>query len=345
VNIDNTTAHSDYVPVAVVTRAGLVESTHHGVAVAAHASGGIIAAWGNPAHLTFPRSSLKPFQAIGLVETGAADALGLGTEELALACASHRGEQIHDSRVRAWLNRLALDESALVCGPDYPTDEASAHEHIRAGHGKSRVWHNCSGKHCGFLTFARRLGAPQQGYDDPAHACQRYYVEALSEFLRFSADDLTWGADGCALPAPAMRMSAAALALARLAARETPSPTRKAAIQRLLDAMRAHPRLVSGTGTINEFMIAATDGEVLVKTGAEGYIVAVAPGRGLGLAVKVADGTSRARVAVLIEALRQLGVLSDGVAEDLAAQAVPPVCNSVGDVVGAVRVCLGPAQR
>ncbi len=326
-------------------RAGLVESTHHGVAVAAHASGEILAAWGDPHHVTFPRSSLKPFQAIGLVETGAADALGLGTEALALSCASHRGEHLHDSRVRTWLERLSLDETALVCGPDYPTDEASAHDHIRAGRGKSRIWHNCSGKHCGFLSFARHIDAPLAGYDDPTHPCQRHYVEALSEFLGFSADDLTWGLDGCALPAPAMRMSDAAQALARLAARDTPSATRKAAIARLLDAMRAHPRLVSGTGTINEMMIAATDGEVLVKTGAEGFIVAMAPARGLGLAVKVADGASRARVAVLIEALRQLGVLSDSVAAQLTAQAVAPIRNSVGTVVGEIRVCLGPPQR
>jgi L-asparaginase II len=345
VNIDRTFVQTDYVPVAVVTRAGVAESLHHGVAVAADASGDIIASWGNPDHITFPRSSLKLFQAVGLVETGAADAFALGSEHLAMACASHRGEPIHDAVVGRWLSRLAVSEHALVCGPDYPTHEPSAYAHIRAGRSKSRLWHNCSGKHCGFLTLARHLGAPQPGYDDPGHACQKYYIEVLSEFLGYPADDLSWGIDGCALPAPAMRMSDAALSLARYAACATPSPVRKAAIERLIAAMRAHPRLVSGTSTINEFIISATNGDVLVKTGAEGFIVAIAPARGLSLAVKVADGTSRARVAVLIEALRQLGLLTDSAAEQLTATTVPPVLSSLGKPVGDIQVCLGAPQR
>jgi len=167
-----------FVPMAEIRRGGILESLHHGAAVVADADGRVLQAWGDPAFVTFPRSSLKPFQAIPLVETGAADAAGLTEEHLALACASHNAEEFQVALVRGWLERLGLTESALVCGPDLPRAQADQAKVWRGGGDRSRIFHNCSGKHCGFLTLTKHLGA-SPAYADPAHPAQRMYLEAF----------------------------------------------------------------------------------------------------------------------------------------------------------------------
>src|SRR5258705_2857857 len=126
-----------------VWRGELVESVHHGVAAVANAAGEIVAGWGDTSLVTYPRSALKPIQAVALVETGAYQALGLTTKHLALACASHRGEPIHTELVSAWLKDLGLAPSALACGTDHPADAASAKAAIREGHPVQPRYHNC----------------------------------------------------------------------------------------------------------------------------------------------------------------------------------------------------------
>lgn len=333
-----------FVPFAEGTRGGQTESIHYGVAVAADAAGGLVAAWGDPDFVTYPRSALKPFQALDLVESGAADAMGLEDRHLALACASHRGEAIHDALIRSWLKALSVGEDALACGPDYPRHEPTAHGHIRAGRPKSRIWHNCSGKHCGFLTLARHIGADIAGYEKREHLCQQRYFDILSDFIGADARAQLWGIDGCTLPAPAISMAVMAAAVARFASGSAASSARKAAIERLLSAMRAHPQLVSGSGAINGALLEASAGRVIVKTGAEGFLIAMVPDLGLGIALKVADGASRPRNAVLIEILRQLGVLDGDAARAVSTLMVAPILDSVARPVGELRVRLPAAK-
>jgi L-asparaginase II len=320
-----------------------VESVHFGAAAVANAEGEVIYGWGDTSLVTFPRSSLKPIQAIALVETGAADALRLAPEYLALACASHRGEPMHTGRVAAWLDQLGLDEAALACGPDFPASQAAAASLIRAGAEPSRVFHNCSGKHCGFLSVAAQMGWPAEGYSDPAHPTQQLYLDVFSDLLRADARALPLGVDGCTLPTPALSLADMARTMARYAAARTAARGRAAAIRRLQDAMRAHPELVSGTGEANVRIADATAGRVVMKGGAEGYLAVFVPDQGIGVALKIADGNSRARVVALLAVLRELKLLSASEAAALAALAEVPVRDSTGKAVGRIRAGTPPA--
>jgi L-asparaginase II len=323
-------------------RGPAVESVHHGVAVVADAAGRVLHAWGDPGFVTFPRSALKPFQAIGLVESSAADALGLTEEHLALACASHHAEDFQVALVRDWLRRLDLAESALVCGPDLPRGEEDQAAWLRGSGGRSRVFHNCSGKHCGFLSVARRLGVPVAGYDEAAHPAQRLYLDAFSELLGRDAADLPRGVDGCGLPALALPVADMARAAARHAAVAAASEARRDAIRRIHAAMRAHPDHLSGRDQPTGRVIRATQGRVLVKGGAEGFVLAFVPEAGLGIAVKIADGASRAKMGVLAAILGHLGLLDAAAAEALIAKVELAIRDSNGRPVGCVAITLPP---
>jgi L-asparaginase II len=323
-------------------RGGVVESVHHGVVVVADADGRLVAAWGDADLVTFPRSSLKPIQAVGLVESGAFDALGLAEAHLAIACASHRAEPEQVALVAGWLQRLGLPEDALRCGPDLPLDGHAAEAHLRAGGARSRVFHNCSGKHCGFLTLARHKGWDLGSYADPAHPGQRLYRDALSELLGRDAGALPAGIDGCALPALALSVADAARVFARFAAARVAGEGRRAAIRRIQAAMRNRPDLLSGRGQPTEAIVRRTEGRVILKNGAEGFLVAMAPDEGLAIALKIADGASRGRMLVLVEALLAAGLVTDADAEALRARLAVPIKSSVGDKVGHVRACSLP---
>lgn len=327
-----------FVPLAEIHRGGILESLHHGVAVVADAQGRTLLSWGDPSFVTFPRSSLKPFQAIPLVESGAADAAGLTEEHLALACASHSAEDFQVALVRGWLDRLGLGESALVCGPDMPRAQADQAAVWRAGGDRSRVFHNCSGKHCGFLTLARHIGAPVAGYDNPAHPAQRLYLEAFSDLLGEDAAALPRGVDGCGLPALALPMDRMARAAARWAAAKVATEARRTAIHRLQSAIRAFPDHLSGRGSATGQIVRATQGRVLLKGGAEGYVVGFVPERGLGIAVKLADGAARAKMGVFAAILGRLGLVE--AADSLAAAVEGEIRDSNGQPVGAIRVAL-----
>lgn len=327
-----------FVPLAEIRRGGIVESIHHGIAVVADAEGRILQAWGDPAFVTFPRSSLKPFQAIPLVETGAADAAGLTEEHLALACASHSAEDFQVALVRGWLERLGLSENALVCGPDMPRSQADQAAIWRAGGDRSRIFHNCSGKHCGFLTLTKHIGAPVAGYGDPAHPAQRLYLEAFSELLGEDAARLPRGVDGCGLPALALPMQTMAKAAARWAAAKVATESRRTAIRRLQSAIRAYPDHLSGRGSATGKIVRATQGQVLLKGGAEGFVVGFVPEQGLGIAVKLADGAARAKMGVFAALLGRLG-LTDA-ADALAVAVEGEIRDSNGGIVGDTRVTL-----
>jgi L-asparaginase II len=320
------------IPLVEVRRGGVTESLHHGVAVVADADGRLLHAWGDPDLVTFPRSSLKPFQALSLVESGAADALD--SAHLALACASHRAEPFQVRMVENWLARMGRPESALVCGPALPMGESDLADAIHSG-GKRRAFHNCSGKHCGFLAAAGAFGTPD-GYERPDHPAQRHWLAALSELIGHDATALPRGTDGCGLPALAMSMGDAARAAARYAALAVKDPKREAAIRRLLAALREHPDHVSGRNRPTSKIVAATEGCIVLKEGAEGFVIGFVPEKGLGLAVKLLDGASRGKMAVFATLLGRLGLLPTDRAAELARAVEAPVLDSNHRIVGEV---------
>ncbi len=328
-----------------VWRGPLVESVHLGMAAVANARGEIVEGWGDTDLLTYPRSALKPVQAIALVETGADKAFGLTQRHLAIACASHRGEPFHSALVTSWLAGLGLDQSALACGADHPADEETAAAAVRDGHPEQRIYHNCSGKHCGFLTVACHRGWPVKGYDRLDHPTQQLYLDALSELSGSDACALPFGIDGCTLPAAAMSVGSFAVMMARFAASCVASPRRRSAILAIHEAMRAHPEYLSGTDQPDVQLIRATQGRIVMKTGAEGFLMAYVPGEGLGVALKIADGQARARVPAMIALLSAVGLLDASEQRELAHLAKPAVLDSGGAVVGRISACVLEASH
>ncbi|MGH6717678.1 MAG: asparaginase, partial [Alphaproteobacteria bacterium] len=185
---------------AETTRGGRVESHHRGRVVVVAAGGAPVAALGDVDEPVFPRSAIKFIQALPLVETGAADDHGVTPAELALACASHSGEPLHTMAVEAWLARLGLGEADLECGPHEPVHSATAAELSRAGRVPDRRHNNCSGKHTGFLTVARRLGVPTAGYSRSEHPVQRRVAAAIRDLTDCDPDAAPVGIDGCGVP-------------------------------------------------------------------------------------------------------------------------------------------------
>ncbi len=320
-----------------VTRNGTVESQHFGAAVVCDFKGNVVESWGDIEKLIFPRSALKPMLAIHLIESGASEKYALNDAELSLACSSHQGEEIHQSLVKSWLDRLGLSEDHLACGAVLPEHTESAHQLLASGQQGCRIHHNCSGKHTGFLTTALHLGIPIDNYHQLDHPLQQLSLEILSDLANIDLKQYPIGIDGCGLPAPTMPLLQLGHAMARFAKPVDLSESRAKAIYRLHEAITNEPLYVAGSGTVVSELNDITKGAVLAKTGAEGIVTAALPEQGLGIAVKIADGSTRARSVALLAILDQLGLLTDEQKNKLQAHISPTLFNSTGLVVGEIR--------
>ncbi len=305
------------VELAELWRGDLLESVHSGHAVVCDASGQVVHAWGDTDAVIYPRSSCKMIQALPLVESGAAQAAGLGAEHLALACASHGGAAIHTERVATWLAELGLGDGDLRCGSHMPSDRPTAEAMLRAGEEPCQVHNNCSGKHAGFLTLSRHLRAGPE-YVEIDHPVQRAARAAFEEVT--SGGSPGWGVDGCSAPNFATTVAGLARAMAAFASAQSRTGARAQAQARLVAAMTAHPELVAGERRACTELMRAARGRAALKTGAEGVYVGILPELGLGVALKIVDGATRASEAVIAALLLRLGVVADGdpVAERLA---------------------------
>ena len=329
-------------PIAVeVTRGDTVESRHRACAVVPDASGTIVARWGDVEAPVFPRSAIKPIQALPLVETGAAERFGLSDAELALACASHAAEPMHIAVVGPWLARIGLGEADLECGVHLPSSEAAAIALLQGGGAQSQLHNNCSGKHTGFLTTAVHKGERPVGYIHLDHPVQQRVTRAIGEMAGVDMARAPVGIDGCSIPTLAIPLAALATAFARFADPSGLAPERAAAIQRIRAAMVARPEMISGTGRLCTRLVAASGGRIIAKTGAEGVYAAALPEAGLGVAVKADDGAHRAAEVTLIAVLRHLGALDDDLAAELAGFAEAPLVNRAGRHIGVVRTVPG----
>lgn len=314
-----------------LTRGELVESVHRGSAAVVGVDGRVVMALGDLRTPVYPRSSLKPIQALPLIESGAADAFGLGDEEIALACASHSGEPMHTARVASWLARIGCGESDLACGAHRPRYEPVAEEMIRNGEAPTRIHNNCSGKHAGFLSVARHWDIATEGYERHDHPVQRAVARTLGELAGVEGE-LPWGIDGCAAPNFALPLAALASAFARMANPGGLSTQRALACRRIVGAMIAYPELVSGTGRTCAILMRSAQGRAAVKIGAEGFYAAMIPELGLGVALKIDDGAGRAAETAMAAILDKLGVLGNDDAASALLRA--PILNTRGAVVG-----------
>ena len=316
-----------------VWRGDLMECVHQGHVVVAGADGEIVQSWGDPAAVIYPRSAFKMIQALPLIESGAADAVGLRVDQLALACASHQGAAIHTDRVQAWLAGLGLTDADFRCGPQAPNDVPARDRLIKTDKSPCQYHNNCSGKHSGFLTLNQHLGGGAE-YIDIDHPVQKAVMAAFEEVT--GEDSPCYGIDGCSAPSHATSVHGLARAMAQFATAQDRSDIRADAQQRLVAAMAAFPELVSGEGQACTELMRACGGRVALKGGADGAYVAILPEQRLGIALKIVDGGERAKEAAIAAVLIKLGVLDP--AHPAALRRVNTVMrNWRGVVVGSVK--------
>ncbi|MGH7534885.1 MAG: asparaginase, partial [Gemmatimonadales bacterium] len=298
----------------------------------------LVASAGRPELVAFWRSAAKPFQAIPLIEDGAAERWNLTDPEVALSCASHSSEPVHLELVEAMLRKIGCEERDLACGAHQPLSAAVAEQVARSGIALSPKWSNCSGSHAGMLALARHRGWPTAGYERAGHPVQERVLDEVARWTGTPRDAIGLGVDGCATLSFALSLRAMATAYARLAG------SGGSTARRVRDAMFAHPTLVAGTDRVCTDLIAAFPGRILAKVGADGIYGAALPEAGLGLALKVEDGDTRSASVALLEVLRLMAARGGLPAAptawpaSVARHREPPTVNTRGAVTGVLRV-------
>jgi L-asparaginase II len=292
-------------PVLVeVTRGGHVESVHRGAVAVVDPSGTVVFGVGDIDAAVFPRSAVKPLQALPLVDSGAADQLGLTAAEIAFACSSHSGEPEHAATALSILRKARRDVGALECGVHWPWSQTATLALASSGGTATALHNNCSGKHAGFICVATASGQDPVGYVRPEHPTMRRVTAALSEVTGATLDERNRATDGCSIPTFAIPLRALALGFARFGSGLGLSPDRAAAALRIRAAIAANPFMIGGTGRFDTEVMSAFGTRVLAKTGAEGVYGVALPDQGLGIAIKCDDGAGRAAelvTACLIE--------------------------------------------
>jgi L-asparaginase len=278
-------------------REGIQESTHHVHAVVCDDRGRVLMGAGDTDLITFPRSALKPFQALCVTTTGAIERFGLSDRDLAIICASHQGSPAQARQVFNILWRADIEPSALQC----PTPAGA----------NSPLQYNCSGKHAGMLAAAKQMSVPLATYLHRSHPVQQLILDKIADLLKMPAAEFIGARDDCGAPIYQMELRQMAQLYAIMAAGSSLD------LERIVRAMTLHPEMVSGPGNFDTEIMRLTQGEVVSKSGAEGIQCICRVREGVGIALKVVDGSQRAKYAAAIHALKQMGWLSGGAIESL----------------------------
>ena len=325
-------------PVVVeATRGKAIESAHRGAGAVVDADGRLVMAFGDAERAVYPRSAIKALQALPLIESGAADRLGLTDKEIALACASHSGGDEHVATARAMLAKAGRDEEVLECGVHWPLGEDEARALARSGRTPSALHNNCSGKHAGFVCVCCAMGVEPEHYVAPDHAVQREVAAAIAAVTGVALSEETRGIDGCAIPTYAVPLIALARGFARLGSAERLSPARRKAAARIRSAVAAHPSTVAGRGRFDTEIMSLLGARAFTKGGAEGVFCAALPEAELGLAVKADDGGGRAAQVMIAALIQRFGGFDDGTAARLQPFISLRLLNWNGAEVGRLR--------
>jgi L-asparaginase II len=324
-------------PLLELTRGHIVESVHYGSVAVVDADGILLASYGDPQAVAFLRSSAKPFQALPFVERGGVEHYGYTLKELALSCSSHDSAQYHLDTVKAMQAKIGIQESQLQCGAHQPNDVEIFKSLIVRGAEPTANNNNCSGKHTSMLAHAKMRGLPLENYLDINHPIQQDILSTFAEMCKFEREKIELGVDGCSAPNFALPLYNAALGFARLCDPRELSEARASACRKITSAMMTHPEMISRFGEFDCELMTVGAGRILTKRGAEGFqAIGLLPGalashpRGVGIAFKVSDGdasrmsdtlewSSRARPAVMLEILKQLGALNESQLQTLSA--------------------------
>jgi len=317
----------------IVTRGKAAESEHRVHAAVVGEDDRLLGTARDANAFTYWRSCAKPFQVLPFLNSGGFDAVEWGEEQLALACASHGGEPEHVGVVENMLRDVGLEEGDLACGPHEPLTQRGVKKIREAGSRFTRLHNNCSGKHTAMLAWSHHKRWTTRGYELREHSVQRAIINEVALWTDIPCSKMTLAVDGCGVVVFGMTLERMALAysrFARAALRGEENP------RRVVSAMANHPFLVGGTDRIDSLLIAETQGRVVAKVGAEGVHCALLADRGIGVALKVEDGSHRAQVPALIRVLQELEALPDPLPPRLAEWMHKPVKNSRGECVGEV---------
>ncbi len=294
-------------------RGGVVESMHRGALAVVDADGSLHTAHGDIDRPIFPRSAVKLLQALPLVESGAAERFGLTDKELALACASHGGEEVHARTAAGMLAKAGVDEQALECGAHWPYFDGAIKAMAAAGATPSALHNNCSGKHAGFVCLGCVMADKDEdrraflsGYVGPDHPVMREVTASLQSTTGWNLAETPVGTDGCSIPTYAVPLRHLALAFARAGTGTGLRPGQAAAARRLRQAVARAPFMVAGTGRFDSRVMAHFGERVFCKVGAEGVYCAALPELGLGVAVKMDDGNTARACEVVMAALIEI---------------------------------------
>lgn len=332
------------VPLALVTRSGLVESTHYGDAAVADSGGRRIAHGGDPQRKCYLRSSAKPLQALLVMTSQAALEFALTDKELAICCGSHCGSADHLQTVREILDKIGVSENALECGAHMPGDAQERQRLICSGEDPSPIHNNCSGKHAGMLAAARAMDVDIGGYSQPNHPIQQAALQIVADVCNIPSGDIRQGVDGCGVVTFGMSLQKAAVGYARFTTPETLPEQYQDGAMRIAAAMARFPVMVSGKGNFNTALLDACGRYLTIKGGAEGLYCIGIRGRDRGIAVKAVDGSGRGLPPVALAILHELDAIEAEHLEKLSKFANPVVTNAHDDVVGEIRAELKLTQ-
>jgi L-asparaginase II len=326
------------VALTVATRSGHVESLHRGTLAVTDADSKVLVSAGDSRQRTYMRSSAKPFQAMALILTGVAGALHLTDRDIAIAASSHSGEPEHVQAVHDLLDKGCVSASALQCGIHPPLDAAAARALILAGQRPTPLHNNCSGKHASMLVISRFMGWPLETYLAPSHPVQTLNLETLAAFTGERRDEIGIAVDGCGVPVFYVRVQSVATAFARLATGECVDARFAEAAGWVRAAMMAHPFLLAGSGRFDTQLMTAGRGSIVSKGGAQGGQGVGLLNHGLGMGLKISDGSSGSIGLITVACLDALGALDREMQDQLAEHRDLPVRNHAGTVVGSMLV-------
>ena len=311
-----------------VTRSDEVESFHYGVAVLINSSGEILKEWGNSDIAIYPRSALKPIQSLNLYKDNVAESLRLSDEQIAITTASHHAEKFHQKMVSNWLDKMNLKEHNLSCGPDWPwnlEDKFQAQSQYKS---KRKIFHNCSGKHCGHLAVCKHKGLPIENYEKKDHPIQKDLIKLIENLSNHKIEKI--GVDGCTLPNPLMPLKKFALAMAQLSDFKKLNENSTIA-KRIFESCTKFPEITGGTNSINCLLTKLSKGKIFFKNGAEGVFVAIIPEQKFSLVVKITDGAARAAEVAIAGLISELKIIDEELIEKFKKK---PITNSANQIIG-----------
>jgi L-asparaginase II len=322
--------------IADVYRGDLIESYHLGDIAVVNAQNEIVSELGDGSKITYWRSAAKPIQALPILTSGAAEKYNLTDKEIAVMCASHSGEEEHVEVVQGILDKIGLDQSALLCGTHRPFSKKSANYLCESGDKPTELYNNCSGKHAGLLTLCQFNNWSIDDYYKLEHPLQSLILDKISEITGYSREKIYTGEDGCGVVVFGLPLKNMAYAFARLANPQSLPLKYREAAERITSSMEKYPKFVGGSERFNTKLLYVVDRTMVAKSGAQGVFCIGVHEKDIGIAVKVADGSSRGVKPATMETLKQMDLVTDRVLDKLKEYHYPPVENHRGHKVGKI---------